>query len=261
MSTTSATLEAAPRRTRALAVQLWDLFLMELTNWRWCWRGMLLTGTLTPLFSLLAFGVFARDSGPGALVYVMTGNIVVSLLFGTMSQVQSRVNWLRFQGGLDYVATLPIQRHIFLLAMVMSFLLLSLPSLLVTMTLGPILLGVPIRLSPLILIVVPLCALPLAGAGAVLGLAGRTPQESGNLTFLLILLLTGLGPVVIPPDHLPGFMLALGRLSPATYAASALRQAMVGPVTPLIVLDLAVLAGVAAALLWLAGRRMSWRQS
>jgi ABC-2 type transport system permease protein len=241
-------------------VQLGDLFLMELTNWRWSWRGMLLSGVATPLFSLLALGMFARDSGEEALVYVMTGNVVVSLLFGTMNRVHNRVTWLRFQGGMDYIATLPVHRYAFVLAMVVAFLLLSLPSLLVTMGLGTLVLGVPLRLHPLLVVVIPCCAVPLAGVGAVLGMTGRTQTESHNLVFLLTLLMTGLGPVVAPPDRLLDFMVWLGYLSPATYAASALRQVMIGPLTGRLILDLAVLSGVASVSLWLMGRRMNWRQ-
>lgn len=248
------------RRAHGVLVQLWDLFRMELTNWRWSWRSMVLSGTITPLCSLLALGVFARDAGPETLVYVMTGNVVVGLLFGTMHSVQSRVLWLRFQGGLDYVATLPVQRYVFVLAMVLSFLLISLPSVIITMALGPRLLDVPVRLHPLILLVVPACTLPLAGMGAILGLAGRTQRESGDLTFLLSFALMGLGPVIVPPDRLPATFTALGRLSPATYAASALRQTMVGPVTGQIAIDLAVLAVMAVVFLWLVGLKMNWRQ-
>jgi ABC-type Na+ transport system ATPase subunit NatA len=96
------------RRHHPVLVQLVDLFLMELTNWRWSWRHVLLSGTITPLFTIVALGVFARDGGRETLVYVMTGNIVVSLLFGTMNNVQGHVEFLRFQGGLDYLATLPV---------------------------------------------------------------------------------------------------------------------------------------------------------
>ena len=55
-------------------------------------------------------------------------------------------------------------------------------------------------------------------------------------------------------------MVTLGRFSPATYAASALRQALLGPLTGQIVLDLAALAGFTAVVLWLVGRKMDWRQ-
>jgi ABC-2 type transport system permease protein len=144
--------------------------------------------------------------------------------------------------------------------MVMTFLLFSLPSLVVTLCLGSLVLRVPIALDPLVLVVVPVCALPLAGAGAILGMVGRTQGESSNLSFLLTLIMTALGPVVIPPDRLPRIALVLGRLSPATYAASALRQTTVGPLTGQIVVDLAVLGAMTVAFLWLAGRKMNWRQ-
>lgn len=236
-------------------VQWWDLFRMELTNWRWSWRGSLLQGTITPIFSLLALGFFARDSGREALLYVVTGNIVVSLLFGTMTSVESRVSWLRFQGGLDYVATLPVRRSAFVLAMVAAFLLFSLPSVIITTIVGPLLLDAPVHIHPLILLVIPCCTAPLAGVGAALGMTGRTQQASGNLTFLLMLLMTALGPVIVPPDKLPGFMVFLGHFSPATYAASALRQVMVGLMTARLLVDLLVLCAVtAASMAW-----VSWR--
>ena len=66
----------------------------------------------------------------------------------------------------------------------------------------------------------------------------RTQAESGTISTLLTLLMLGLGPVVIPPDRLPAILQAVGRFSPATYAASALRQALLGPITPQLWLDL-----------------------
>ena len=259
MSITQPNVRVTQRQRQSVVVQWWDLFLMELTNWRWSWRLSLLQGTITPLFSLLALGVFARDSGGEALIYVVTGNIVVSLLFGTMGNVESRVSWLRFQGGLDYFATLPVRCYVFVLAMVAAFLLISLPSLVITTVLGPLLLRVPVSIHPLIVLVVPWCTIPLAGVGAALGMIGRSQHVSGNLRFILMLIMTGLGPVVVPPDRLPRFMLVLGRFSPATYAASALRQVMVGPVTVRLLVDLTVLGGIAVVSMWWVGRRMSVR--
>ncbi len=259
MSTTSPDAPAR-REAQPLLVQWWDLFLMELTNWRWSWRSALFMGVVTPLFSLLGLGIFARDSGPEALVYVMTGNIVVSLLFGAMNSVQNRVLWMRFQGGLDFIATLPVQRYVFVLAMVSAFFLLNLPSILITMLLGPLLLNVPVAPHPWLILAIPFCVAPLAGVGAILGLTGRTQQESGNLTFLLTLLMSGIGPVIVPPDHLPRFLITLGRFSPATYAASALRQTLVGPVTPQLIIDLCVLGALAAVSLAWVSRCMNMRE-
>lgn len=87
--------------------QLIDVLLIELTNWRWSWRTMLVVDTLTPLLSMLALGVFARDSGSHSLEYVFTGNIVVALMFGTMRKIEGHLGYLRYSGALDYFATLP----------------------------------------------------------------------------------------------------------------------------------------------------------
>ena len=62
----------------------------------------------------------------------------------------------------------------------------------------------------------------------------------------------------VPPN--PVLVQFLGRFSPATYAASALRQALVGPLTGRILLDLGVLAGFTAVVFWLVGHKMDWRQ-
>jgi len=96
---------------------------------------------------------------------------------------------------------------------------------------------------------------------ALIGSIARTQQEAGSLSLLVTMAMLGLGPVLIPPARLPGVMLVLGRFSPATYAASALRQALIGPLTGQILLDLAVLAGVTVVVFWLVGRKMDWRQS
>ena len=76
----------------------------------------------------------------------------------------------------------------------------------------------------------------------------------------LTLLMLGLGPVVIPPDRLPATLQTIGRLSPATYAASALRQTLLGPVTPQLWLDLGVLLLLGIFVFWMVDRKMDWRQ-
>jgi ABC-2 type transport system permease protein len=45
--------------------------IQKLTNWRWSWRSMVTVATLAPLFSIVALGVFGRDSGPNGLVYFL----------------------------------------------------------------------------------------------------------------------------------------------------------------------------------------------
>ena len=77
---------------------------------------------------------------------------------------------------------------------------------------------------------------------------------------LVTMIMMGLGPVMVPPDRLPGVLLVLGRISPATYAASAFRQALLGPVTGQLVIDLAVLTAISVVVLGIVGQVIDWRQ-
>jgi ABC-2 type transport system permease protein len=241
--------------------QLADLFLIELTNWRWCWRSMLITGTLTPVFSILALGIFARDSGRETLAYVLTGNMVISLMFGNMDKVQSHFVFMRFEGALDYYATLPIRKHNLILAVVLSFLLLSAPSLILTMLLGAFILKLPLTFHPLLLVIVPACAISLSAIGALIGTSVRSRYQAGAISLPVTMAMAGLGPVVVPPDRLPRVLLWLGWLNPATYAASALRQAVIGPLTGRLLWDLIVLLISTILVFAVVSRTLDWRQS
>ena len=73
------------RRAPSLLTQFLDVFLIELTNWRWSWRSLITLGMISPLLSITALGTFARDSGSLSLSYVLIGNIVLALLFNNMN--------------------------------------------------------------------------------------------------------------------------------------------------------------------------------
>lgn len=249
------------RQQQSWLVQWWDLFLMELTNWRWNWRLSLIVGSLMPLFLIVLLGVFANHQEPHNLAYILTGNLVIGLLFGTMTRIINRVEFLRFGGGLDFFATLPVQRFLFVFAMIASFLVFALPGLAITLTAGALWLALPLGLHPLLLLVIPLCTIPLASVGVFLGLISRSWGEASSWGYVISLLFSIVGPVMIPPDRLPVTLIWLGYLSPATYAASALRQVVIGPVTVQILIDLTVLAEMSAFLLWLVERKMSWREN
>jgi ABC-2 type transport system permease protein len=249
------------RKQPSFWVQLVDLFLIEMTNWRWTWRSMIIVATLAPLLSTLGLGVFAKDAGSEALLYVLTGNVVLALMFGNMSNVESHFVFMRSAGTLDYFATLPVQRYSLILAVIAAFFLLSLPSVLVTITLGAFFLKLPLSFNPLLLLVIPICAIPLSGIGALVGTSARNLQEANSLNLIITLGMMALGPVIIPPDRLAPAFLYLGYFSPATYAASALRQTLIGPMTGRLALDLAVLVGLAVLTFWLVGRKLDWRQN
>ena len=247
---------------QSFLAQLADLAQMQLTNWRWSWRSVVLTSIVAPVISIVGLGVFAAGSGPETLGYVLTGNLVMSLLFSTVGSVSSNFSYMRTVGTLDYFATLPVHRVGLILATVGAFFVFALPPVAVTLLLGALALRLTITLSPWLLLFLPLISVTLSGLGALIGVTARTPEEQGSISTLATFLMVAIGPVIVPASRLPEFVTILSLVSPATYAASALRQLVLGMPDriPLVVDGLALLA-FAAGLLWLAARRMDWRQT
>lgn len=241
-------------------IQFVDLFLMEIGNWGQSWPIILLGGTLASLFFLVSLGIFARDNGPQALAYVLAGNVITSLLFGTMGVAQSRFTLMKLTDLLEYYATQPIRRYALIMAVAASALLLAIPSLLIVIVVGSRLFDVSLNVHSLAWVVVPLSTLPFAAVGSLVGVSTNTFQESNTIHNVLILALTFFGAVTFPPELLPETLIILGRFNPATYAASAVRQLLLGPVTIQLSLDLIVMASFTVLVYWFVGQRMDWRQ-
>lgn len=248
------------RNPPSFLVQLMDLFLMELTNWRWSWQAIILTSFVAPMLGIIALGSFAQGTGQETLAYILTGNLVMTLMFGNLDKMASRFAYMRFSGTLEYYATLPIRREALITASVVAFFLLSLPALLGILGFGVFFLQLSVKLNPMIVLVIPLCVLPLAGLGALIGTNARTPEESGSFSLLLTMVMLFIGPVIIPENRLPDILVSVGRLSPATYAASALRQTLLGPITGQVVVDLTALVGFSLLTFWWVGLKLDWRQ-
>ncbi len=249
------------RQQQPFLIQVWDLFLIELTNWRWTWLYNVVVGTLTPLLSMFAFSIFARDSGPEALQFIWSGNVIIALMFGLQSRLTSHFVYLRLEGMLNYFATLPIKKSALILAIIAAFFLIALPSTLATIFVGAWILGLTISPSPMLLLVVPLCAIPMAGIGALIGSRARNYNDAGATDLIVTFVMLAIGPVLVPPDIIPNFMLFLGRFSPATYAASALRAALNGVITPAFWLDLGMLALISAIIIGIVSRTIDWREA
>jgi ABC-2 type transport system permease protein len=247
-------------KPQPILTQLLDLTLIQLSNWRWGWSNMVIAGTIIPIFSMISLGFFARDRGEETIYYIYIGSIVLALLFSHMGRVASNFAFMRANGSLNFLATLPIHRNSLILATLFSFFIIFLPSLLITILVGAVILSIPLHPHVLVILVLPLISMPLAGFGALIGASSRRIEEAILISQITMLTLVALGPVLVPPDQLPEFIVVLGRLSPAPYAVSALMQVLIGPVNGQLAWDVAFLVAFTLGSLWLVSRLMDWRQ-
>jgi ABC-2 type transport system permease protein len=261
---------AAKRTVRMTApvvrqlVVFWDLYLMQLANFRWTWRWQVIGGLVAPLsFMFMLNTLLERPAGTAEAVavgaHILAGNLVMSTVFTTMGHTASRFAWLKETEGLDYYATRPIDRAMMVAAVLLAFITLGLPNLLATVALGKLLFALPLSPHPLALLAILLAALALASVGAMVGILApdqTTQQVADNLLLFAMLFLS---PVLIPVERLPPLLQWTSTLLPTSYVVDALRQLLVGVVDGGVVLDLVVLAGFSAAALLLATRRLDWR--
>lgn len=240
---------------------LWLLFRMQLTSMRWFWRSLLFGGFAVPTFMLIFLKLVGagRGLGPADAGHFLAGMVVVSLLFGNMSQTASRFAFLRTTGALDYYATLLTRKVLLILAVVLAFLVMSLPGVLFALTVGGLWLGVSLRPSPLLIPALMLGALSLSVLGATIGVYSQTPEQSSLTINLLTLGLSILSPVLAPRETLPWALQWTSFVTPTTYAVQAVRAALAGQIDASFWRDLAVLCAFCGVAIVLVGRRLDWR--
>jgi ABC-2 type transport system permease protein len=227
------------------AVQLLDLLLMQLTHWRWAWIPTVITGTIAPVTLLVGLGRLAQGGGPESLRYLFAGAVVLGLVFENQNKVAAQFAVQRETGALPYFLSLPIRPALHTLSVILSFFLLSLPALAVLLLVGPAVLHIELDISPLFIVALPVAVLSMSAVGALIGVSARSVAQADALSLALTMTLIGLGGVLVQPALLPLPFQLLSTVNPVVYAASALRQTMLGPVGPRLVADLAVLLGVA----------------
>lgn len=198
------------RKLQPIRTQIFDLLLVELTNWRWTWRAMVVLGVLTPLGGIFVMKLLLPDATLEQRAFILTGNTLLSILFENQHRVAGHIVFMRVHGTLEYFSSLPVQKHAVVVAIIAAFFLLSLPSFLVTACMGSVILDVTLHPSPALLLALPLAALPMAGIGAIVGTVARSGPEANSLGIVAAFTMAAFGAIVVPPWQLPSWVVQLG---------------------------------------------------
>ncbi len=237
----------------------WDLFVIQLANWRWSWPAMVINGLIVPMTTLY----FVKTIGPsaGQPEALLSGNIIISLIFTTMYGTSARFSFMRTFGVLDYYATLPVPKGLLVLAVNAGFLVLSMPTALLTVFLGQWFLGLNLSLSPLFFVLVPLASFSLSAVGAFVGVASPNFDTANTITGILQFIFMGIGPVLLPEERLPPLVNFLSQFLPSTYAVDALRHTLNSTYDGRFWIDVVFLLGFDIAAMLFVGYKMEWRRA
>nr|QFF92393.1 ABC-type multidrug transport system permease [Rathayibacter sp. FH 236] len=249
-----------PRRGPNWLSSVFGLTVLQLSNWRWSWPQMLLTGMLAPIVSAGALGLFSRTAGGNASMYVVSGSITLALLFETQGRVATNFAFMRAVGSFDYLASFPIKKGALVAASMCAFTLLAIPAVTVTTIAASLLLRLPLHVSPMIVPAVLICLVPFVAIGAVIGAHGRSLEEVSSISVAFTLLSAALGPVAISPDLLPAPLVAIGTINPAVYASVLIRSCLFGDYSFQTFVAAIVMIVVATASIVLVRFSLPWRK-
>jgi len=229
---------------------------------RTSWHVHMVFGIFMPL--TMVFGFSRIGSGLTdelSLTYIASGSGVFAIAALGTTAIAQRIGAIKAEGSMLYYASLPISKVAFVMAFVAARLLLIAPGLVTSLIAVRLLYGLDLTLSPMLLIVYPLTALPLAALGLVIGSLIDRIELISIVTYVLNFVLLLGAPLLIPAKALPLPLKALSWFMPTTYGSDAIRRSVSDNIDATFGLDILVLAVMTALALSIADRALRWRAS
>jgi ABC-2 type transport system permease protein len=235
-----------------LAREYWWLLRGQLHQLRLQWFWYVVMMSFAPLITM-AFLWFFTGRSPEALLFIITGSITTALCTSAMLTLGQNIGYMKDAGSFEYYASFPVSKPVFILALATRSVIL--------LSIGAFIFGVPMRPSPITILIFILAGYSLAGLGAFVGFFSRDGQTAGLVTQIIDPLIVFLAPVYIPVERLPRFLQHTAKLLPTTYVANALRASVAGCVTSRTWREIGFLAAWTLLSLWAASRKLAWRAS
>lgn len=236
-----------------------DLFFIQFSTVRSAWQWLFIFSSAFPLGILLFISFVLPKANDTTVLYVISGNVVVALMLNPLFMLSGQLSWARQSKAFDFYAGLPISRSALIIAGIFVAVMFTIPGMILLLVLGMLIFHLWVIPSPLIFFVFVLAPTALAGVGALIGILAPNQNVSGVTANLVLLVVMFLSPILAPASKLPGIFRITSRLLPTTYAADALRQTMSSRLTPVFLLDLAVLALFSVGTIYLVTTRLDWR--
>ncbi|MED9903356.1 MAG: ABC transporter permease [Lachnospiraceae bacterium] len=199
----------------------------ELLSLRLNWQWSLLIVLVSPL-SVLFFLYLLMGENVAYMPYIVTGNIVMSLVTGTMLTLGQELGLLKQICGFEYYAVLPIKKIYLIVAYLVRATLTTIPSILILMFVGKYILKLPIRFHVSFIVIVLLSGISLSALGAFIGMYSKDSEQASIFTQVIQPVIVYCAPVFMPLEQMPQSIKYISYLIPTTHVANALRASLGG---------------------------------
>ena len=217
---------ASLRESKHLPSKLSSLYLMELTNWRWSWRSMIVLGAVSPIASVVFLAAAFHPLSLDDRQRIAVGVLMLAFLFENFHRVAGHYAFMRHHGTLEYYESLPVDRWMVLAAVMASFFTLSLLPITATFIAATVYLNLPLVVAPEAMLVLMVVALPISAMAAAIGVLARSGSEATSIATVVTIGLVSSGSVILREQAIPGVLRTLGEVNPISHAAGYLRGAL-----------------------------------
>lgn len=238
----------------------WILLLEQLFEIRTTWYWHLLFAIVLPVAMVFGFARIGSDEPTREhLVLIVTGATIFSVVNDGLYVMAVRIGQMRQSGMMLYYASLPIRKSAFIIALMLSRLLITIPGMLITLVVGSLIYDLGFSLNIGVVLLLLFLGLMFSSLGMVLGMWLDNVELILVVVNLLLFVLIMATPVFIAPHALPQPLQVFSFALPPTYAAAALRSILSGILDTAFYLNVAVLIGLMLlSLIWLE-RRGRWQ--
>ncbi len=212
-------------------------------------------GILLPFAFVLAFVIRM----PGEVRSLVPGLLGLTLLFGTSSMEAIVIVFERRIGSLERLVLAPIRLPALLAGKLLGGMVFGLTVTAAVLVISLPLFGIEVANWPLLGLGLLLSSAAFSALGAFVSVAVKEVFEAQTLANALRFPMIFLGGVFVPVASLPPWLQAIARALPLTYSVEVLQAALQGEGVQHAAVDLAVLAGFAAILFWVAVRILARR--
>lgn len=229
----------------------------ELLSLRLSWQWSLLIVLVAPLSMLMFLYLLVGQHNPAYMTYAITGNIIMSLVTGTMLTLGQELGLLKQIRGFDYYASLPLHKLQLIIAYLVRATVTTLPSILILIGVGGLLFKVELSIHWSLFLIVLLAGMSLSGLGVIIGVYSRNASQASTITQVLQPLIVYCAPVFIPVESMPTILRAISYFIPTSYVANAVRASLNGLVDGKSIL---ILLAFCIVSIYLVEFKIDWRQ-
>jgi len=196
---------------------------------------------LFPIFMMLTFSFRygTPELDPKFLSSLIPGIVGMTAMFGSINETMSIV-WDKSLGVFDRILAAPVSSTSIIVGKTMAGAVMGVISALVLLIIGSLLFSVPFANIGLVLLIIVLASFSFTGIGTIISGLASEPREAMMLSNLLRFPMMFLGGVFFDINSMPYPLPIVAMALPLTYATDALRKAMSGDITA-VLLDALVL--------------------